>query len=351
MKISPKVLEINKSVNYKLTLKDTSNVESIEILTRADFYHKDSIKYKIKNNIILFSYTMKYLGEFVIKVHFTYKESKILTLFCLDKNMIKRLPLKGDLHMHSTFSDGRTSPFAMVMACLDAGMDFLSVTDHDAQEGSLDAIKKVKKNNIDILVLPGEEISVGGKKDMSVAQGNGHILCINANKSIEDQRKDKTKYQKELQEIVKVLKKEDIDKDIDPVHYAKNIWVINKIKEAKGISILAHPNWVYKDGKYHLHQAFYREMIKSSQLDGVEVFGEEKIREHNNMTYLTCLQNKSDIKYLAPFGNSDAHDSNHELGERFTLLFVKEKSNEGIISSIKEGLSCAVFKRENNNIH
>ena len=347
MKISPKVLEINKSINYKLTLKDTSNVESIEILTRADFYHKDSIKYKIKNNIILFSYSMKFLGEFVIKVHFTYKESKVLTLFCLDKNMIKRLPLKGDLHMHSTFSDGRTSPLAMVMACLDAGMDFLSVTDHDAQEGSLDAIKKVKKNNIDILVLPGEEISVGGKKDMSVAQGNGHILCINANRSIEDQRKDKTKYQKELQEIVKILKKEDIDENIDPVHYAKNIWVINKIKEAKGISILAHPNWVYKDGKYHLHQAFYREMIKSSQLDGVEVFGEEKIREHNNMTYLTNLQNKSDIKYLAPFGNSDAHDSNHELGERFTLLFVKEKSNEGIISSIKEGLSCAVFKREN----
>ena len=195
----------------------------------------------------------------------------------------------------------------------------------------------------------------------------------------------KTKYQKELQEIVKILKKEDIDENIDPVHYAKNIWVINKIKEAKGISILAHPNWVYKDGKYHLHQAFYREMIKSSQLDGVEVFGEEKIREHNNMTYLTTLQkintkkldavkkeagtgylkiqwkeqeisakmatvslqNKSDIKYLAPFGNSDAHDSNHELGERFTLLFVKEKSNKGIISSIKEGLSCAVFKREN----
>jgi len=37
-------------------------------------------------------------------------------------------------------------------------------------------------------MLAGEEVSVGGKKDMSVSQGNGHILSIHANKSIEEQR-------------------------------------------------------------------------------------------------------------------------------------------------------------------
>ncbi|MDQ7047790.1 MAG: hypothetical protein Q9M39_09370 [Sulfurovum sp.] len=102
--------------------------------------------------------------------------------------------------------------------------------------------------------------------------------------------------------------------------------MIGKIKEANGISILAHPNWVYRDGKYHLHQAFYKEMLRSSQLNGVEVFGEEKVKEHNNMTHLTALQTKNEHKYLAPFANSDAHDSDHEIGERFTILFAKEKS-------------------------
>ena len=196
------------------------------------------------------------------------------------------------------------------------------------------------------MVLTGEEVSVGGKKDMSISQGNGHILSINANQSIEEQRKDSKKYEKELQKIVGVLKKEEIDKNIDLAHYAKNIWVINKIKEAKGISILAHPNWVYRDGKYHLHQAFYKEMLKSSHLDGVEVFGEEKIKEHNNMTHLTALQTKNRHKYLAPFANSDAHDSNHEIGDRFTIVFVKEKSASSIIEAVKEGIACAVFKRE-----
>lgn len=347
MKITPKVVAQNKNVAYKLALNNTSNIESIEVLSRGDYYHKDSLDYTIKNNRILFAYTMPHIGEFVIKVNFTYKESKIVCLYCLDKEMIQLRPLKGDLHMHSICSDGRTTPFAMVLASLGAGMDFVSVTDHDNYSGSLQAIKKVNEHDIDILALAGEEVCVGGKKDMSIALGNGHILSIQANKSIEDQRKNTKKYEAELQDIAKALKKEKINKNIDPTHYAKNIWVINKIKEAQGVAILAHPNWVYRDGKYHLHQAFYKEMLKSSHLDGVEVFGEEKIKEHNNMTHLTALQTKNRHKYLAPFGSSDAHDSDHEVGERFTILFVKEKSASGIITAITDGLACAVCKREN----
>lgn len=347
MKIIPNVVLQNITINYKLTLKNTTNIESIEALSKGDFYHKDKLTYKIESNNILFSYKMPYLGEFVVKVNFTYKESKIVFLYCLDEKMIKLRPLKGDLHMHSIYSDGKTTPFALVLASLDAGMDFISITDHDSYEGSQNAIEKVKKNSIDILVLAGEEVSVGGKKDLSISQGNGHILSINAKKSIESQRKDTKKYKTELQKIIKSLKKEKIGKNIIPAHYAKNIWVINKIKEAKGISILAHPNWVYRDGKYHLHQAFYKEMLKSSHLDGVEVFGEEKIKEHNNMTHLTALQTKNKYKYLAPFANSDAHDSDHEIGDRFTIIFVKEKSTSNIITAIQEGLTCAIFKREN----
>ncbi|WP_434657007.1 PHP domain-containing protein [Sulfurimonas sp. NW9] len=291
---------------------------------------------------------MNYLGEFIVKVNFTYKESKSVCLYCVDKEMIQLRPFKGDLHMHSVYSDGKTTPFAMALASLQAGMDFVSITDHDSYEGSLEAIEKVQQNNIDILVLPGEEVSVGGKKDMSIAQGNGHILSVNADKSIQKQREKSEIYEKELQDIVKRLQKEEIDTKIDLFHYAKNIWVIEKIKEAQGVSILAHPNWVYRDGKYHLHQAFYKEMLKSSHLDGVEVFGEEKIKEYNNMTHLTALQIRNKHKYLAPFANSDAHDSDHEVGERFSIVFAKERSAQNITHAIKKGLSCAVYKRENN---
>lgn len=61
MKITPSVIEQNKSVDYKVSLKDTSNIESIEVLSRGNYYHKDTLKYTIQNSTILFSHKMLYL--------------------------------------------------------------------------------------------------------------------------------------------------------------------------------------------------------------------------------------------------------------------------------------------------
>lgn len=348
MKISPKVVEQNKKTNYKLTLKNINNIkniESINIFSKVDYFHNEDIKFKIDKNDIYFDYKMPYLGEFSVKVNYSYKESKIVSLYCVDKELINTKPLRGDLHMHSIYSDGKRTPFAMALASLEAGMDFIAITDHDNYKGSHEAIEKVKEHNIDLLVLPGEEISVG-KGDTILSKGNGHILSINANKSIEDQRKDDKEYEKELDLIANKLEKEELEEGINPKHYARNIWALNKIHEANGIAILCHPNWIYYDHKYHLHQAIYKQMIKDSKVDGVEVIGDiDKLEECNNMTYLTFLQNKNKYKKLAPISNSDAHDSDHDLGVRYSVLFIKEKSIHAIINSIKEAQTVAVLKR------
>lgn len=348
MKITPRVVEQNKNITYKLVIKNINNIKNIEsiyIFSKTDYFHKEKVEFSVFGNEIFFDYVMPYLGEFVVKVDFNYKESKTQSLFCVKDELINLRPLRGDLHMHSIYSDGKRTPFAMALASLEAGMDFISITDHDNYKGSLEAIKKVKEHNIDLLVLPGEEISVG-KGDTILSRGNGHMLCINANKSIEDQRKDDKKYEKELEEIAKDLRKKELEEGIEPLHYARNIWALNKIHEANGIAILCHPNWIYYDHKYHLHQAIYKEMLKNSKLDGIEVIGDiDKIEECNNLTYLTFLQNKNKFKKLAPISNSDAHDSNHDLGVRYSVLFVKEKSNNAIIQSIKEAKSVAVLRR------
>jgi len=342
MKISPNVVEQNKKINYILNLKNTSNIESIKIFSKSDYFHSDTVEYKIENYDILFNYKMSYIGEFVVKINFTYKESKTVNLYCLDKNMLKLKPLKGDLHMHTIYSDGKRTPLAMCLSSMESGMDFISITDHDNYNGSLQAIKNVKESNLDILVLPGEEVTVA-KGDNS---GNGHILSINANKSIDEQRKDDVVYEKELEEIAKKIKKDLSETNIEPLNYARNIWVINKIKEAKGISILCHPKWLYHNSKYHLHQPLYKEMLKNSSLDGIEVVGDiDKIEELNNMTYLTYMETKNKHKYLAPIANTDAHDSDHDAGERFTIVFAKQKTCDGIVEAIKAGLTCAVLKR------
>ena len=351
MQISPNVIEQNQSINYILNLRNINHIESIEIFSKNDYFHTNNVEYKIQNNTVLFTSTMPVIGEFIVKVNLSfdsYKKSKTLNLYCLDKDMIKLKPLKGDLHMHTIYSDGNRTPLAMCLHSLGLGLDFMSITDHDCYEGSLEAIAKVKEFNIDILVLPGEEITVR-KNETVNSHGNGHMLSINANKSIENQRTDSTIYAKELEDIAQNIKNDLVGKDIDPLNYARNIWAINKVQEANGIAIMCHPNWIYHNAKYHLNQPIYKELLESSKLDGVEVIGDiNKTEENNNMGYLTYIEIKDKHKYLSPLSNTDAHDIDHNARERFTMVFVKDKTAEGITDAIKAGFTCAILKREND---
>ncbi|MEA2012350.1 MAG: PHP domain-containing protein [Verrucomicrobiota bacterium] len=65
--------------------------------------------------------------------------------------------LKGDLHCHTTYSDGTISPGSRVIAALNHGMDFLAITDHDTMEGTIDAMTFKKQLNLPIILIPAVE--------------------------------------------------------------------------------------------------------------------------------------------------------------------------------------------------
>ena len=44
--------------------------------------------------------------------------------------LIEESDLRGDLHMHSTWTDGRDTILAMALACAERGYDYLAITDH-----------------------------------------------------------------------------------------------------------------------------------------------------------------------------------------------------------------------------
>lgn len=67
------------------------------------------------------------------------------------------MPVKIDLHMHTTFSDGSYSPAELVKMAKEAGLDIISITDHDSVNGIKEAI--IAGKEIGIEVIPGLEIS------------------------------------------------------------------------------------------------------------------------------------------------------------------------------------------------
>ena len=62
-----------------------------------------------------------------------------------------------DLHAHTTFSDGTSSPSEVVYAYKKAGVQIMSITDHDTLEALPQATELAKKAGI--LFVPGVEIS------------------------------------------------------------------------------------------------------------------------------------------------------------------------------------------------
>lgn len=62
-----------------------------------------------------------------------------------------------DLHMHTNYSDGQHTPEELIVKVKDAGIDVISITDHDTVDGIFEAVETGKKYGVE--VIPGLEIS------------------------------------------------------------------------------------------------------------------------------------------------------------------------------------------------
>ncbi len=86
-------------------------------------------------------------------------------------------PKKIDLHMHTTISDGTDTPTEILARVKEMGIDFFSITDHDATEGGREVLKVWKSD--DPRFLTGVEFSC---KD---EEGKYHILGYRYNPDAE----------------------------------------------------------------------------------------------------------------------------------------------------------------------
>ena len=85
------------------------------------------------------------------------------------------------------------------------GFDFAAITDHGKYAPSIEAIEKAQQINLNLLLLPGEEVAVP----------SAHIVSINADKCITDLKVDDTTYQQQIRNIMETDLKELIIKHIN----------------------------------------------------------------------------------------------------------------------------------------
>ena len=80
--------------------------------------------------------------------------------------------MKIDLHMHTTFSDGKLSPTELVQLLHDRGVDIAAVSDHDSTEGIAEALAAAEAFP-DLRIVPAVEISADHPTD---PKGDVHVL-------------------------------------------------------------------------------------------------------------------------------------------------------------------------------
>jgi len=80
--------------------------------------------------------------------------------------------LKIDLHMHSTFSDGKLTPTELMRLLHDQGVDIAALSDHDSTEGMVEALAAAQAYP-ELRVVPAVEISADHPTE---ANADVHVL-------------------------------------------------------------------------------------------------------------------------------------------------------------------------------
>ena len=192
--------------------------------------------------------------------------------------------LRGNLHTHTTRSDGRASPQETVDAYARLGYDFLALSDHDvaADYSGLDARG--------MILLPCSEVSAGG----------GHVLAVGCRSRIEP----------------------------DPDRQR----VIEAIRAAGGVPVLSHPNWEEDFNHYP-----FEELARLTGYAGVEAYN-GVIHELAGSALATDKWDRLLAlgRQVWGFANDDAHRI-EKAGRGWNVVRARERSAEAVLAALSAG--------------
>ncbi|GAA0068844.1 PHP domain-containing protein [Clostridium sardiniense] len=248
----------------------------------------------------------------------------------------------ADLHIHSTFSDGKLTPEQILEDALKKGIKYISITDHD----TIDSQYITKKSNNGVIAIPGIELS--SEIDDFEIHILGYFIDVDDIKLNEIVNSLKEARVSRVKLIVEKLKNEGINLNLEDIikgnssigraHIANEIVrcgyeenfksafskyllkgkpayvrgkkltykeALKAINDSKGIAVLAHPGKIYRSMAI---EKIIKE-LKCYGLKGIEVYHPSHTKEQINLLY-----NLSKKYKLLIAGGSDFHDeSNREM--------------------------------------
>ena len=324
--------------------------------------HTDYFVTPCEDGCLRFTYTADKEGELAVRIYKKDSDRRTvqLNLYALAEDMADRIPLRGDLHMHTCRSDGHGDPAVVCADYRMKGYDFIVVTDHSRYYPSLEAIRAYKDVKTALNILPGEEVHLP-QTDVHIVNAGG-LFSINGlfdylrnyietNGDIDARRFDDTitppdivtdeQYNRELDAIEASLT--DVPADVNKRWYAVCVWAFDKIREAGGLGIFAHPYWI--SDMWQIHEPFTQYMLANKPFDAFEVLGGENYYQQNGFQTAIYYDEYRRGNVLPIVGSTDSHNStenNRNAAICSTIVFAHKNERADILQSIKDKYSVAV---------
>ena len=197
---------------------------------------------------------------------------------------------KGNLHTHTTRSDGRSAPENTVALYKNNGYDFIALTDHWVISETISG---------DILQIAGCEYDTGN----NVVDGIYHVVAIGIDSEINLPR-------------------------TDPKPSAQ--YIIDKINTNNGIAILAHPAWSMNTPS---------EIKKLNGLTGIEIYNTVSDMPRNLRGFSGVIIDRlaAENYILHCVASDDTHFYDGDQCKSFVWVKADELTQESIIAAIKNG--------------
>lgn len=281
------------------------------------------------------------------------KKLSDLRVFCAEDDLYRRTPMRGNTHCHTFRSpDGHEDPYLAAAFYRRAGFDFLAITDHHSEEGSVDAIRAARDIPSEMALYPGEEVHVP----------NPYIHAVNIGALMEGGVGLESWYRGHREETdarVRAIAEEyasRLPEGIEPMDFAWRKWIADTVRENGGIAVIAHPFWEYD--AHNTRDDMFRLLAREKLYDAAEiVHGQEPGCADANMQIAFWNDLRAEGIYISPLGADDAHrrmfawDYDSSFNEVCSVVFALDPSFAGFVQAVRGGYTAAVESYENAPEH
>lgn len=254
-----------------------------------------------------------------------------LQVYSLNNDLYGMRCFKGEVHCHTYESDGVQDVCHTVGNYRTAGYDFMAITDHYVSMSSEKAKRLFDAAPVAMTLLLGEECHAPTEQIHAVHIGGRESVNAYFRNHPDDVEREVSTIETELV----------LPSHINRRDYAWRVWIARKAREFGGVSILAHPHWIWFE-TYFMASSITQQLLIDGIYDALDITDQEA-----DTTVALWAEMQAQGHRIPVVGCTDSHYTDANNPHRparggYTIVFAPNRSEENILSAIRAGRCLAV---------